>query len=48
LPANAEVIGVTEKKLQRKCEARLKQAGIEPVAHKDECLYTPKLKTNSN
>jgi hypothetical protein len=38
LPANAEVIGVTQKKLQRKCEARLKQAGIEPVAHKDECL----------
>jgi len=39
LPANNEVTGLTQRKLQTACEARLKQAGIEPVDQKDECLY---------
>ena len=39
MPADNEVIGLTQKKLQTTCEVRLKQAGIEPVDQKDECLY---------
>jgi len=34
-----KVIGLTREKLEKKCEIRLKQAGIEPVGQKDECLY---------
>ncbi len=39
LPGHTEVPWLTKNKLQTKCEIRLKQAGIEPVADKDECLF---------
>ena len=38
LPANTEVACLTKRELQTKCELRLRQAGIEPVADKDEYL----------
>jgi len=38
LPASTEVPCLTKDKLQTKCDLRLKQAGIEPVADKDEYL----------
>src|SRR3990172_4395059 len=39
LTGNNFVTGLTRRNLQAKCEVRLMQAGIEPVADKEEYLY---------